>query len=307
MSEKEITKVSDTNHSTVCRRLFSPKVPYSAEVAAYLGIDRAQIIADPKQLSIIAATGPFMESRYCSSEILIDRYLRDYVKRRPLLQPTVVEFAVGFNLHSRTIGKEYPYVQYVATDEHAESLKKRVLLEEKLGLQLANVSTMRLDAVNGDGFADVIGTVRAGQRGVLFVEGFWRYIDFEQKKKHLAIANNLLRHMGESVYITPDAITLDEYQELMVLQNIGKEMNAAYSQTLNINFETNMFTDENHRESFLRSCGLQLKEVHAQGDLVPTLSCYGELQRLVPLSSEKWDHIKSTIAKRKLFVLELVK
>jgi len=251
--------------------------------------------------------GPFMESRYRSSEMLIEKYLTEYSSKMPLLQPTVVEFAVGYNLHSHTIAKKFPYVQYIATDEHTESLAKRAALEEKLKLRLPNVSTLRLDAVNGDGYKDVIAQVRPGARGVLFVEGLWRYINFEQKRKHLAIASDLLRHMGESVYITPDAITIAEYRESVGLQNAAREGNAAYSKNLGIKFEDNMFSDEKHRESFLAECGLALREIRLQGDIVPTLSCYDELSQLVQRTPEQWAEIKSMIAKRQLFVLELAK
>jgi O-methyltransferase involved in polyketide biosynthesis len=244
-------KISPTARYVAHIRSFTD-IPYAKEIAEESQAERDfQTLAGASAESVIQLT-PVWEARYKATDQII--------AQRNIIH--VLEIATGLSPRGLAM-TENPDVVYVATDLPQILTQIKTLTEAilaKLHTQRPNLYFRVANALDRDELFSATSSFQPGSPIAIITEGLLPYLTRAEKDTLAAYVHDLLKQYG-GIWVTPDVGTKQMRERLAqgdmnyVQQRIGNISGAT-----GVDFENNLFVDEDELRQFFIKAGFTIEE-----------------------------------------------
>lgn len=284
------SKISVTAKLVAYFRQFSD-IPFSKEVARYIGADQAfqNLIRDDGLSSAdLMEYAPLLEARYKSIVRLI---LKSGIRQ-------VLELASGFSLRGLAMTRNAD-ITYIESDlDELTSEKIELVAEIRARYRFENYGNHHIAAANAldtDQLRAAVRPLRRDQRLVIVNEGLIQYFSVAEREALAKNVRDLLRECGGGVWITPDFTMKSD------ARNVSEERKRLRQVIIGVterSFYDAAFDTYEQMNAFFRDFGFEAS-LHNQLDGIPLLSSV----KALGLPSQILEHAKTEL---KVWVLKAV-
>jgi O-methyltransferase involved in polyketide biosynthesis len=227
-------------------------IPYAKEIAEESQAERDfQALAGESAKSVIQFT-PILEARYkATDQIIAQRHITQ-----------ALEIAAGLSPRGLAM-TENTDVIYVATDLPQILAQIKTLAEAilaKLHTQRPNLYFRVVNALDRDELLQAVSPFQPGRPIAIITEGLLPYLTQAEKETLAANIHDLLKQYG-GIWITPDASAKQLWKHLAQDdKNYAKQRIRNISGATGIDFEKNIFVDEDDMRQFFIKAGFTIEE-----------------------------------------------